>query len=325
MQRDIPIGLGAGLAAAILAIAPASGSALGLMLAFFAALPITLVTLSWGYRAGLTAAAASVGILAALASVSTGLGFGATFALPAWGLAYLAIAGFDSNRQSEGQIALGTLGVVAAILGVTSVLFTMLLSGSSYTDSVLAAEKELVEAYRIMMSVPKDQPIVQPDGSDATAIIHFFGRFVLPMQAFMMTIASLSGLWLSGRIALISGRLPRPWPDVAATYRLPGLSLAILGLGCLISLLPDVYGFGGQLLVAAMFGALAIQGFAVVHFVTRGNAIRPLLLAGFYMLFVLLSSIVLIVIAVVGLIDLFFNLRRQSGSSGRPQSPPPLN
>jgi len=140
------------------------------------------------------------------------------------------------------------------------------------------------------------------------------------MSAFVGTIVSLCGLWLSGRIARISGRLPRPWPDIAA-LRLPTWSIALLGAGCLISLLPDIYGLAGQLLLAAMLAAFAIQGFAVIHFITRGMAARPLLLAVVYLVCFIMSWIALSVVSIIGILDLFFNLRRLSNSNGRPPSP----
>lgn len=331
MQRDIPIGLGAGLAAAILILAPLSGSGLGLLLAFFAALPITLVTLGWGYRAGLVAAVASMVILAVVASTLSsssaaldgsplrlGLEFGVSRALPAWGLAYLVIAGFGQNTDGRGQIPLGTLAVVAAILSAVSALFAMLSLGSSYDDAIANLEQELTAAYRIMMSIPKDQPIPRNGGLDAQAFFHTFSRFMLPMTAFATTIFNLCGLWLAGRIARISGRLPRQWPDVAALY-LPQWSFGLIVLGCGLALLPDVYGFAGQLLVAAMFGAFVVQGFAVVHFLTRGNGMRPLILSAVYLACVFLLTIALPLVALLGMIETLFNLRDRFG--GRPNSP----
>jgi len=332
MQRDIPIGLGAGLAAAVLILAPLSGSGLGLLLAFLAALPITLVTLGWGYRAGLAAAVASMIILAVAASglpsasaildgspLRLGLEFGVSRALPAWGLAYLAIAGFGENTDGQGRISLGTLAVVAAVLSAASALFAMLSLGSSYEDSIRNLEQELTAAYRVMMSIPKDQPIPLNGGVDAQAFFHTFSRFMLPMTAFATTVFNLCGLWLAARIARISGRLPRPWPDIAALL-LPQWSLGLLAVACAIALLlPGIYGFAGQLLLAAMLGAFVMQGFAVVHYLTRGSSIRALLLAAVYLGCIFLLTIAVPLVGMLGVVETLFNLRGRFG--GRPKSP----
>jgi hypothetical protein len=324
MTREIPIGLGAGLAAALLMLAALSGSTLGLALAMLAALPITVATLSWGYRGGLIAAVVAVAVLCGVLGVQAGLAFGVSVALPAWGLAYLAIVGFGAGEDGQGRISIGTLVIIAGVLSALSAIFTTVSLGNSYGDSVRNLEQQLTEFFRAVFAVPKDQPLVLPDVTDAAATVHVLSRVILPMSAFVGTIASLCGLWLSGRIARISGRLPRPWPDIAA-LRLPIWSAVLLGAGCLISMLPDIYGLAGQLLLAAMLAAFAMQGFAVVHFITRSMAARPLLLAAVYLVCFIMSWIALSVIAMIGILDLFFNLRGRSGSNGRPPSPAKQN
>lgn len=313
MQRDIPIGLAAGLAAALLVLAILSGSMLGFALLLLAPLPVTLATLSWGSRSGLVAAATAIAILAGLAGIRLGLAFGVSMALPAWGLAYLALAGFAATDKGQGRISLGSLIVVAALLSTFSALFTMLSMGTSYENVVESTEKALQEMLR-------DAPV--PAGTDTTAFVHNFSRLMLPMSATLTTIMSAGGLWLSGRIARMSGRLPRPWPDVAA-LRLPHWLPILLGGACVVSLLPGVFGFAGQLLLCSLIGAFIVQGFAVAHYATRGNAARPMILGLVYLLLLFLSWIVLALVALLGLIDLFFNIRGLPG--GRSQSPNTTN
>ncbi|MFC2248987.1 hypothetical protein ACETRX_05130 [Labrys portucalensis] len=333
MQRDIPIGLGAGLAAAILALAPLSGSGFGILLSVLSALPITLATLCWGYRAGLAAAVSAMAVLALVASgvaaqspdsspLRLALQFGVSRALPAWGLAYLAVAGYGDSAIDRAPLSLGTLAVVAAVLGMAGTFFGILALGSTPEQALANLRTELMQAYRIMMGGSKDQPIPAKDGVDPEAFLQVFSVILLPLAALFTTVSNLGGLWLSARIALISGRLPRPWPDVAAELRLPTWSLGLLAIACAVSLLPGTVGFAGQLLLAALLGAFLIQGFAAVHVLTRGGAMRPLILAVTYLLCVFLSWIAMPLMIVFGLVETFFNLRGRFGDRSNTPSTP---
>jgi Predicted membrane protein (DUF2232) len=337
MQRDVPIGLGAGLASAVLTLALLSGSGLGFLLALFTALPITLVTLGWGSRAGLSAAVSAVVILILAASslnisdadtgvtpLRFGLQFGVSHALPAWGLAYLTIAGFGASSDGKGQLSLGALAAVSAVLGAANALSSTFTLGNSYSDAVANLERETTAAYRIMISVPEGQPLPINGGIDPQAFFHTVSRFALPMSALMATVFGLCGLWLAARIVRASGRLPRPWPDVAA-LRLPRWTLGMTGLASAVSLLPDIYGFVGQLLLAALLGAFLVQGFAVVHYLSRGNALRPMLLGCVYAVSAFPATVAIAwsLLIGLGLAEAFFNLRGRS--NGQPKTPKPTN
>ncbi|QEN91061.1 DUF2232 domain-containing protein [Labrys sp. KNU-23] len=333
MQRDIPIGLGAGLAAAILALAPVSGSGFGILLSVLSALPITLVTLCWGYRAGLITAIAAMAVLALVASglaaqspesspLRLALQFGVSRALPAWGLAYLAVAGFGDSTTERAPLSLGTLAIVAAVLGMAGTFFGILALGSTPEQAIANLRSELMQAYRIMVGGSKDQPLPAKDGVDPEALLQIFSAILLPLMALSTTVSNLGGLWLSARIARISGRLPRPWPDVAAQLRLPTWSIGLLAVSCVLSLLPGTVGFAGQLLLAALLGAFLIQGFAAVHFLTRGGAVRPLILTLAYLLCLFLSWIALPLIIMLGLVETFLNLRGRFGDRSNTPSTP---
>lgn len=172
------------------------------------------------------------------------------------------------------------------------------------------------------MGVAKDQPIPARDGVDPEAFLRVFSVILLPLTALITTVSNLGGLWLSGRIALISGRLPRRWPDVATELRLPAWLLGLVAISSAVSLLPGTVGFAGQLLLAATLGAFLVQGFATVHVLTRGIGMRPLILALAYLLCLFLSWIALPLVILLGLAETFFNLRGRSGGRSNPPSTP---
>ncbi len=93
MGKDIGIGVGAGLVAALLFGLLLKASALAILLYLLAPLPILIVGLGWSHRAGLAAVASGAVALALIVSPYLGLAFAAYLAIPAWWLAYLAMLG----------------------------------------------------------------------------------------------------------------------------------------------------------------------------------------------------------------------------------------
>src|SRR5271154_4468326 len=90
MLNRIGMALGAGLAAALLFIVTVQGTALAFALAYLAPLPIMIATLGWGVGAGLLAFGVACAVVAGAIEPASGLLFGLTIALPAWGLATFA-------------------------------------------------------------------------------------------------------------------------------------------------------------------------------------------------------------------------------------------
>ena len=69
-------------------------------------------------------------------------------------------------------------------------------------------------------------------------------------------------LWAAARIVKISGRLPRPWPDIPST-RMPRAVVALLGLAVVLAFVPGYAGVLGMALGGPL-GALA--GSVAGHF-----------------------------------------------------------
>src|SRR6202007_2192309 len=108
-------------------------------------------------------------------------------------------------------------------------LFTMYATAGSYEAALDQVVKNLTTLLHIYLNQPEDQPLALPDVPDTASFVRSVARFAVPFQTMLFAIFSLCGLWLSARIIRVSGRLPRPWPDVAA-LRLPGMGLAIVAI-----------------------------------------------------------------------------------------------
>ena len=142
---------------------------------------------------------------------------------------------------------------------------------------------------------------------------------VPPAAAVFSTITNLVNLWLAGRIVKISGRLPRPWPDVAA-LTLPPAASGLLAAALAGSFLPDLVCALSGALAASLLMAFAILGFAVLHAITRGLSSRPIVLAGTYAATFVVGWPVLLM-SILGLADTVLNIR---GRVARKRGPPTL-
>src|SRR5438045_9780764 len=83
------VGVGAGAVAALL-YAVVSGTALSLVLAHLAPLPILIVALGWSPVTGLVASLSAATMLGAALGLPTSLGFLIGVGAPAWWLGYLS-------------------------------------------------------------------------------------------------------------------------------------------------------------------------------------------------------------------------------------------
>jgi hypothetical protein len=117
---------------------------------------------------------------------------------------------------------------------------------------------------------------------------------------------------------MVSGRLRRPWPELAA-MRFPSYAPMVTGVAVAGFLLPGLAGIASGVLMASLLMAYAILGFAVLHAITRGIATRPFVLGGVY------ASVIVffwpaLALTLLGLADTAFDIRgRVAGRRGPPR------
>jgi hypothetical protein len=304
MIQLVLVGLGAGAAAALLFASVASGSIAAVVLFYLAPLPIAIAALGWGNLSGLIAAAVATTVVAVL----SGIFFIAVpvIAFGAWWLGYLAwLARPASNGGGDGGALewypVGRLVLWAALLG-TLVVAAAVPNFGTDQESLQAALRKTYE--RIL----RDQ-----------ALIDVLVVAVPPAAAVFSTITHLFNLWLAARIVRISGRLARPWPDLAA-LSLPPVSAGLLAAAIAGSFLPDLVGVLFGAFAAGLLMAFAVLGFAVLHAITRGMSSRTIVLAGVYGLTIVFGWPVL-AMSLLGLAEIVLNIR---GRVARKRGPPTL-
>jgi len=302
MAQIILVGLGAGAAAALLFASVVSGSIAAIFLFYLAPLPILIAALGWSHVAGLIAAASATVAVVAL----SGIFFIAVpvIAFGAWWLGYLALLARPAPNGGGGALEwypAGRLVLWAAVIGTLIVAAAVPNFGTDQ-QSLQAALRKTYE--RIL----GDQSLV-----DVLVVA------VPPAAAVFSTITNVFNLWLAARVVKISGRLKRPWPDLAA-WRLPTSTPAFLAAAIAGSFLPDLLGVLAGAFAASLLMAFAMLGFAVLHAITRGMSTRAFMLAAVYAAAVVLGWPVL-AMSILGLAEAAFNIR---GRVARRRGPPSL-
>jgi hypothetical protein len=302
MIQIVLVGLGAGAAAALLFASVVSGSLVAVFLFYLAPLPIMIAALGWSHMAGLIAAASATALVAILSGVF--LIAVPVIAFGAWWLGYLALLARPATNGGGGALEwypVGRLVLWAAVIGTLIVAAAVPNFGTDQ-ESLQAALRKTYE--RIL----RDQ-----------ALIDVLVVAVPPAAAVFSTITNVFNLWLAARVVKISGRLKRPWPDLAA-LALPASSSALLAAAIAGSFLPDLPGLLSGVFAASLLMAFAILGFAVLHAITRGMRARIVMLTGLYAAAMVLGWPVL-AMAFVGLAEAILNIRSRVA---RKRGPPSL-
>jgi hypothetical protein len=338
------IGIGAGIAAAVLFSLAGRATFVTSALANLSPLPIMIAMLGFGLIAGAMAVASAAVTVACLfyaqqsfghvdAAALAGLIFALFLGLPALWLSLLSVlsrakgspnwvvttrVGSFFTREYcplERVLSYGTS--ICAAIGVAIVLYvTSVYGGFEVTVDKLSAEiAPLVE--RMM------NPNIQlPAGIDAKYVARMMVLSAAPAAAGGSLVMLLLNLWLGGRVVQLSGQLPRPWPDIARELRLPQAFLLVFGAtavaGPYLGHLPGLI----IIVVAATLGvAFALDGLAVAHYLLRGRSLRIPVLALIYIGLVLpftwLAFLLLLVLT--GVIETAFSLRDRKDKAISPK------
>lgn len=317
MPAFILIGLGGGLASAVLFASAAAGAGMGRMLLYFLApLPSFLAGLGWGsVAAGVAACAGAVGIALSLGLKAAVLFF-LSQAAPVAIICHLALL---SRPLAAGATAapalewypLGRLIAIATLMSGALAALSLLVLGPDL-DALRALLRELIEKV-FLKELPgfKDRQL----GPEEISTIVEFSLYALPAASAMTWLGGfLLNFWLAGRITLASGRLARPWPDLAAMTFPRGFAwglAAAFGLTFLAGY-PALVGSG---FAGGFFLAYLLMGLAIIHYITRGRASRPFILWAMYLALLILNTWAALAIALIALMEPLLPLKR-FGSSG---------
>jgi hypothetical protein len=318
MSYRLLIGLGAGIVSAVVFASATTGPVLIRMVLFLLTpLALFLAGLGLGPLAAAAGGLAGTMLVLVAGSLAGALVFAAAQAIPVVILTYLA----SLNRQTGDGVVewypAGRLIIVAAILaGLFSTLTLFLLGGD--VETLRTALRDMLQTF-VNSELPKmpDAPTLGPAEIDeATAI----ALALLPAASAISTMGSLLfNFWLAGRITMASGRLQRPWPDLAAIIY-PPVTPLLLALATGAGFLAGLPGLIAAGFAGPLFLAYVLLGLAVVHFMTRGRSWRPFALWGLYASLFVMNTIASLAVALLGLAEAIWPMRKVTPP---PKQPPP--
>ena len=318
MNSSIPIGVASGLAAALLFLVVRSGSVFALMLDMFAPLPLLIAALGWGPRCALVGMASGTLFVTALIPGAAGLVFGLGIALPAWVMGVLIMM----HRREGDRILFMPIGIcllaTALINALMALCMAMMIGGDM--EGLTKAFGQIIDA--ISTAHPD---LLAPIGLSKDDLAKLMSQSAPPVFAALGVFTSTGLLWLAGSLVEMSGRLTRPWPDLALTS-MPASVLALTGLAAILSVLFD--GFGGlyaRCVLLALVSAYILEGLGVVLVITRGMSTRTPILTLFAVLTLILPPLagpVLAGLALLGIIDRMAGIRQRALAALLPVSTP---
>ena len=252
MRVGLLIGVGAGLASALLFYSAARGSPLlSTLLLLLTPLPTLLAGLGWGWLPAAAGAVAGSLVMAIAASLPFAVGY--FLALRAAGgdhrLSCLSEPPGPAGPEprANGIRPAGCVAGLSLYGGALPVLVLPLIGGSY---EVLRAP--MGEFFRRLSARAPELGFKPLTDAQIEALAEFVVA-VLPatLAAYWVAIFALN-LYLAGRIARASGRLGRDWPDLPALAYPPGFPL-LVALALAASFVPGTIGVAG----ASFSGALA--------------------------------------------------------------------
>jgi hypothetical protein len=334
MRNSLLVGLGAGIASALVLVAAAKGSMFGLFaFIFMAPLPIIIVGLGWGWPAASTAAAAAGGAMVIVSQPKAAILHLCAIGLPMAAFAYfLLLNRFTGQRLPDGNPAIewypvGRVVAFAALIagGLASL---SLFSVASDMASLEAEVRKTLDRFIASSPGTDGKPAASQDGRPvpnlklpSDADIETFAKlmtrsFAAAVATFWMALACLN-IWLGGLIARASGRLARPWPDLSLLSlprETPLAFVAAIGL----SFLDGYAGLIASGFASAFFFAYLLVGLAIIHNLTRGTNARGLILFAVYLALFVLNPFSGIIIAMIGIAEPISPLRRRFSSPAPP-------
>lgn len=336
MPIFIALGVGAGTVSALLFAAAGTNTVPAVLLMYLAPLPILIVALGWHHLLGLLALSVGGVATTLLVRPSAGLVFALGPAISAWWLAWLTLlrqpgqpgqagqpgpAGPAGPPAAAGWYPIGRILVWTGLGGAVMAIGSLAVAtGWDYERYREALEQTAAALLRREMRLDRSAPLPRTLGVPGADFIRLISGLAPALFAGMLTLILTVNLWLAGKVVAISGRLARPWPDVAGTRMPPG-ALAGVGAGFALAQVPGFVGVAGTALAGGFLMAFALQGLGLMHAVTRRRPARGLILSLTYVLTLVLGYVFLPVFALVGMVDTALPIRRTLG--GPPPPPPP--
>jgi len=322
------IGIGAGAASAVLFASALAGSMLlGVVLHMLAPLPMFLAGFGWGFRAALAAVFSGALVVALAANPLSGFYFAMWPGIPVLLLCYLAFLNRPEPGPGDGIVdqvetglewyPVGRMVAWTTILAASLAIVFVMARGFDIETQRTAMRGVVDQALKLLPNLTKGKTLTPVEVNQLADML----LYALPgATAVSWLFGIIVNMWLAGRITLASGRLTRPWPDIAAMTYPAGFAFGLaIALALTFTTTPML-----KLTASAMTGAFifayGLLGLAVMHYMTRGNAWRAFALSAVYFSLIYLSAFGFMALAILGLTESLLGFRRHFGHNRGPPS-----
>ena len=305
------IGLGGGLASALLFYSAARGTPLfGTLLLLLTPLPSLLAGLGWGWLPAAAGAVAGAVAMAIVASVPFAAGYFLALGLPVVLVPYLAYLSRPHPQDASKRewYPAGRLVAAVSLYGGALPVFVLPLIGGSYE----ALRPAMGEFFRQLSARASELGLRSFADQQIEALSEFVVAALPGALAAYWTVIFTLNLYLGGRIARASGRLGRDWPDLAALSYPPGFPL-LAALAVAASFAPGTVGVAGTSFTGALLFAYLIAGLALMHWIARGRG--PWILWCVYLALAVFGPYMGLLLILAGLLDAALKLKRRFGAS----------
>lgn len=265
--QSLIVGFMAGLASAVLLLGSGGVSALSLILALCAMLPILIAGLGWSNYAGAVAVVVAAVLVAVLVSPQDALAVSASTLVPAAWIAHLSNLARPAEEigGKAGQLVWYPLsGILFQICGLVSLF--LLIAGAlvNYGEDLLRPMVELI--YETLGQ--QDPSLALPEEEKAQILAETTAMLTraLPVStAGTLVLFQFASWYVACAIVRVSGRAKRPADFIPSELRMPRAAVFVLGVGLALMLVGGPAGLVGGVLTGAVGSGFVLTGLAILH------------------------------------------------------------
>jgi hypothetical protein len=296
------LAIGGGILSALIYVLSGHGAFGGMLLAYFAPLPIFAIGLGLGAAAGAISSGVAAVVMLFAGDVLAALVYALMNTIPAIILLRQAMLSRVNDQGDTEWFPAGDMIVLAS--AIAAVIFTIAAAWFSTTqagleESIRSFVADLVS--QILPQAPSEQtmPLIQ---KVARILPGFVGASWLIMIVVNGAVAQgllvRFGKNLRTSPSLVDMEFPQWFPFLAAFAAV------------MAALLPDGFGFYGQNLLIITVAPFFFMGLAVVHALCRSRSAGTVLLVTFY-LFLAIFGWPAVIVVLLGLIEQWAGVRRR--------------
>lgn len=333
MAATLLIGILTGVVSALLVASASTGSALGVLVLFFLApMPVAIAALGWNSRAALVAVGTAALLVAIISGgrITSALFYVAALGGPAALLAHLLmlartipaapLPGGAAPAPALEWYPVGRVVMAAALWAGILAAVAMELVHADLDTVMPLLRRAIGQVAEQGLTLPGSKQKGAPPTPQQIEDMARLMLIVMPaVIATFWFFVAVTNQWLAAASVALAGRLKRPWPDLA-TMSLPAWLALVLAAALALSFFDGPVGRIAGCIAAGCFAAYTLTGLAVLHFLSRGLALRPLLLLAAYLALVIIPPIAMVGISLLALAEPVLSWSR---AGSKPQGPPP--